>query len=62
VRTGLVALGAFLILSQATNAADMKPRPRPMPKPAATESRTAPPQQQQMLFEEFLEWLRQRRR
>jgi hypothetical protein len=62
VRTGLIALGAFLILSQATNAADMTLRPRPVPKPAV-ERRTAPPPppQQQMLFEEFLEWLRQRR-
>jgi hypothetical protein len=59
VRTGLIALGAFLGLSQATNAADLMLRPRPMQRPA-TESRTAPPQQQ-MLFDEFLRWLRQRR-
>jgi hypothetical protein len=60
VRTGLIALGAFLALSQATNAAELMLRPRPVLRPA-TESRTAPPQQQQMLFDEFLRWLRQRR-
>jgi hypothetical protein len=56
----LIALGAFLTLSQATNAADLKLRPRPVPRPAA-ESRAVPPQQQQMPLEEIFHWLRRRR-
>jgi hypothetical protein len=59
VRTGLIALGALLVLSEATNAADLTLRPRPVPRPAI-ESRSARPQQQ-MLFDEFIHWLRRHR-
>jgi hypothetical protein len=59
VRTGLIAFGALLTVSQATNAADLMLRPRPVLRPAS-ESRTAPAQQK-ILFEEFFHWLRQRR-
>jgi len=57
----LIALGAFLTLGQAANAADLTLRPRPVPRPAA-ESHTAPPQQQQQMpLEEIFHWLRRRR-
>jgi hypothetical protein len=64
VRIGLIVFGAllglsFLGLSQATNAADLMLRPRPALRPAV-ESRTVPAQQQ-MLFGEFLRWLRRHR-
>jgi hypothetical protein len=59
VRTGLITLGAFLALGQAANAADLMLRPRSVLRPA-TESRIAPAQQQ-MLFDEFLRWLRGKR-
>jgi hypothetical protein len=58
VRTGLIALGAFLALSQATTAADLVLRPQLVLRPVA-QSRTVSPQQR-MLFEEFFHWLRQR--
>jgi hypothetical protein len=56
----LIALGAFLILSQAANAADLTLRPRPVPRPAS-ESRVPPLQQQQMRLEEIFPWLRRQR-
>jgi len=60
VRTGLIALGAFLTLSQATNAAELTLQPRPVLRPAA-ESRTAPAPRRQMLLEEIFPWLRRQR-
>jgi hypothetical protein len=59
VRTGLIALGALLVLSEATSAADLTLRPRPVPR-HAIESHSARPQQQ-MLFDEFIHWLRRHR-
>jgi hypothetical protein len=56
----LIALGAFLTLVQAANAADLRLRPRPVPRPAA-ENRIPPAQQQQMRLEEIFPWLRRQR-